>query len=183
MLSGMYLALLSRQRSSLPTVASRCCPSIRAYSARGGVRRRRSRFRLAAHVSMGSRCRRGGGKRYILEEAQQVGNSFPLAVGQHGIVYAVSGAAYTWFISRLSWSPSGGGLTAAAEETITEVGDGHGWRRRRGRSGRDVLLSASAESRRRAVAQRRRRAAGSSLGLGRCDGSMSLVMLSPALGC
>jgi len=27
---------------------------------------------------------------YVLEEAQQVGNSFPLAVGQHRVIYAVS---------------------------------------------------------------------------------------------
>jgi hypothetical protein len=32
---------------------------------------------------------------YILEEAQQVGNSFPFAVGQHRIIDAVSRASYT----------------------------------------------------------------------------------------
>jgi hypothetical protein len=57
----VYLALLSRQRSSLRTVVDRCCPSIPEYSARGGVRQRRSRFRLAAHVSMAGSCREGVG--------------------------------------------------------------------------------------------------------------------------
>lgn len=59
----MYLALLSRQRSSLRTVVDRCCPSIQAYSARGGVHQKRSRSRLAAQVSMGSSGSRGGGQR------------------------------------------------------------------------------------------------------------------------
>lgn len=54
--SGMYLVLLSRRRSSLPIAASRCCPSIPEYSTRGGVRLRRSRFRLAAQVSMRDGC-------------------------------------------------------------------------------------------------------------------------------
>lgn len=177
----MYLALLSRQMSSLRTAGDRCCPSIPAYSARGGVRQKRSRSRLAAQVSMEQLQQRRWAA-YVLEEAQQVGNSFPLAVGQHWVIYAVSRAACQ-ILSASSHGEDLGRLTAAAEESVAEVGDAHGWRRRRSQSGRVKLVSGlqvqptmrwrSEECVQLATGDR----------LGRCDGLMSLVMLSPAPGC
>lgn len=179
--SGMYLVLLSRRRSSLPIAASRCCPSIPECSTRGGVRLRRNRFRLAAQVSMRDGCGEAVGSSTFSRKPSRSATasrslsantgSYMLSLERPGDDSSVRSNARD--LSR---------LTAAAEETVADVGDAHGWRRRRSRSGRSVLLSALQIQSRNAVAQRRMRAAGRGLGLGRCDGWMSLVMLSPAPG-
>ena len=70
----------------------------------------------------------------VLQEAQQVGDSLTLAVGQHGVVDAVLGAAFGGQLARARDDESfslGGELTAAAgrEELRSEAGQPHGGQR------------------------------------------------------
>jgi hypothetical protein len=60
---------------------------------RGGVRRRRSRSRRAGKGQYAVVQRRSGGSRYIFKEAQEIGDSFTLAVGEDRVIDAVLGAS------------------------------------------------------------------------------------------
>lgn len=69
----------------------------------------------------------GGEELYVLEEAQQVGDRFPLAVGQHLVVLLVLGAAWKHMLAgEMRCREAELTATARAEDLCAEAGDTHG---------------------------------------------------------
>jgi hypothetical protein len=69
---------------------------------------------------------------YILEEAQQIGNSFPFAIGQYRVIDAVSRASYDGSLlaelllgTRVGWVHT---AAAGSKDLGTHVGEAHGSR-------------------------------------------------------